>query len=564
MKTISIFNLLFFISLSLVAQKKMTGKVFDEDTKAQLAFASVYLISSKVGTVTNEAGEFSLEMRYSNDTLVIRYLGYYEIIKVVNNEIENMQLGLSPKINNIEGVRIVGNNDRLIEYILKASKNQRLNRNQSSVISKSYASINTYNDSVGIIESYEAFYSSKLNSIKIDNNELKNGIVRKHKNSVRNFYSIGIFETEIPRLNLFYGQMEYANDNLVRISQNGMTRQKSTLIESSIISPTQLHSSKEISKIFTISVVLETNNMIKLKYFKKTDNYNYGFITINKKAEQLKEINVSQKNHKKTISSIVDQSVVRNQYTNTKIIYNEKLQYNIPLYVSLELLFDYITNKTQISKVRINASQFFYRPEYQFTDCYPYLNSLTNYEQISLKPIQDSLWLKEIPFVKTKSDLAMYSNLETTNFSSVFYTDYKIIDDRWNLDWNEMNKTILFGKRKYNISTFVLCDVYYSENGYSIKTKPVFDYKNSFYALPPIPTLPKKSLEDSLVYDIIIATTLASNKLKYKLESIDKLNNRIVKKEFKKTEKELKLSKEMIYKKWWQKYKVEYQNFMIE
>jgi len=562
MKAIFIINLVLFINLSLLAQGNISGKVFDKNSKANLAYASIYLINSKVGTVANDAGQFSLEMRYSSDTLVIRYLGYHEVVMVINNETENLQFGLSPKVNTIKGVNIVGNNDRLIQYILNASKNQRSNRNQSSVISKSFASINTYSDSVGIIETYEAFYSSKLNSIKIVDNVLKNGIVRNDKNSKQNFYSIGIFNTEIPRLNLFYGQMEYANDNIVRISQSGMSQQSGTIINSSIISPTQLHSIKEISKRFTVLAVLETNNMIKLKYIKKTDNDIYGFITVNKNTEQIKEISVSQKNHKKTISSIVNQSVVRNQYTNTIIIYNEKSQYNLPLFVSVVISFDYITNKTQTKKIVLNASQFFYGLEKQFSDCYPPLYSLTNYEQISLKPIQDSLWKNEIPFVKTKSNLAMYNKLEATNFSNNFYTYYKIIDDSWELDWDEVSKNVLFGKRKYNISTFVLCDVYYSENGYSIKTEPVFDYKNSFYALPPIPTLVEKSLEDSLVYDIIIATTAASNKLKHKLESLDKLNARIVKKEHKRTKKELRKAKEIIYREWGLVYKTEFQNFM--
>lgn len=64
-----------FASLSLLAQSKASGEVFDERGEP-VPFANVIFEGSTIGTITNENGRFYLESDNTYDTLVISFLGF--------------------------------------------------------------------------------------------------------------------------------------------------------------------------------------------------------------------------------------------------------------------------------------------------------------------------------------------------------------------------------------------------------------------------------------------------------------------------------------------------------
>lgn len=70
--------MLMLATLSLAAQERLTGLVYDADTRAPLRGAEVYLDSLRVGTVTDEDGYFELRLPAlpPGDTLVVSYIGY--------------------------------------------------------------------------------------------------------------------------------------------------------------------------------------------------------------------------------------------------------------------------------------------------------------------------------------------------------------------------------------------------------------------------------------------------------------------------------------------------------
>lgn len=98
----------------LPAQRIITGKVIDGNTKQALPSASVFLANTSVGTSVNKAGEFKLEItgtgRYN---LVVALIGYETYAREVNllEDIAGLLIELKPRVSELEEV-VVGNFDK--------------------------------------------------------------------------------------------------------------------------------------------------------------------------------------------------------------------------------------------------------------------------------------------------------------------------------------------------------------------------------------------------------------------------------------------------------------------
>jgi len=68
--------LLMFLSLGAYAQKQVTGKVTSGTDNAPLGYATVAVKGTKVATLTNADGTFSLTTPAGKNTLVISSVGY--------------------------------------------------------------------------------------------------------------------------------------------------------------------------------------------------------------------------------------------------------------------------------------------------------------------------------------------------------------------------------------------------------------------------------------------------------------------------------------------------------
>ncbi len=80
----------FFGIVSLLAQTKVSGHVFDENNDP-VSFANVIFKGSSIGTITNENGRFYLESDETWDTLVVSFVGYetleFKLDKKVNYDL---------------------------------------------------------------------------------------------------------------------------------------------------------------------------------------------------------------------------------------------------------------------------------------------------------------------------------------------------------------------------------------------------------------------------------------------------------------------------------------------
>ena len=86
--------LLFVGSYQLAAQDRLltiTGKLLDAKNTKPLAFASIYLKDTAIGTVSNIEGSFVFHVpaEFAKDTIIISLLGYTSIRKAVTDFAED-------------------------------------------------------------------------------------------------------------------------------------------------------------------------------------------------------------------------------------------------------------------------------------------------------------------------------------------------------------------------------------------------------------------------------------------------------------------------------------------
>lgn len=106
-----IYILLILVSLcnSLPGQV-LTGKVFDHETNEPLPFVNVVLFQTSDslyidGTITDEKGNFTLQISDDNYFIKVSYVGYQP--KLLNiSDLENVTIRLDPNINSLSEVTI--------------------------------------------------------------------------------------------------------------------------------------------------------------------------------------------------------------------------------------------------------------------------------------------------------------------------------------------------------------------------------------------------------------------------------------------------------------------------
>jgi hypothetical protein len=73
-------------SFFIYSQTQLKGKLFDKETNLALIYADVYILDTSIGIITNEDGEFSLNIpkKYESNTLVLSSLGYNKLKFPIN------------------------------------------------------------------------------------------------------------------------------------------------------------------------------------------------------------------------------------------------------------------------------------------------------------------------------------------------------------------------------------------------------------------------------------------------------------------------------------------------
>ncbi|MDW5287401.1 DUF5686 family protein [Formosa sp. PL04] len=124
--------LFIFGCISVIAQTKVSGYVFDENNEP-IAYANVIFKGSSQGTITNEDGKFYMESDSDWETLTISFIGYLTIDSPLSKKINyNLQVVLEEETAQLDQVVIVAGkqpkkNNPAIDILRKIWEHKRKN-----------------------------------------------------------------------------------------------------------------------------------------------------------------------------------------------------------------------------------------------------------------------------------------------------------------------------------------------------------------------------------------------------------------------------------------------------
>lgn len=108
-----------------VFPQTITGVVADKNTQQPIAYANIGVIGKRVGTVSNENGQFNLPLSSAlkNDTLKISYIGYKSFSSSIQTQLSTSKdtIFLSKTIINLQEVVVKAKNWKLKTFGISAS-----------------------------------------------------------------------------------------------------------------------------------------------------------------------------------------------------------------------------------------------------------------------------------------------------------------------------------------------------------------------------------------------------------------------------------------------------------
>lgn len=203
---IRLFTILFFVSISYSQAQTIKGKVTDAFTNEKIVGASVKMLNTDKGTVTDSEGAFSLE---GKGVIVVSFVGYKTYQGKASGDFLNVEL--LPDIQDLQTVEIVGraakdyNSDYSFSATKIAIKNKELPQAMSTVTKELIADRGAFQlaDAVKIASgvSPSSFYN-QYNIRGISQNEegqIINGM------RTRQFYFLQPLTTNIERVEVLKG-----------------------------------------------------------------------------------------------------------------------------------------------------------------------------------------------------------------------------------------------------------------------------------------------------------------------------------------------------------------------
>ena len=120
--------LLFFLSYGQENIITVKGKLLDSETQQPIAFASIYLKGTPIGTTSNIEGDFIFHIPLKNreGVVVISAMGYTSIEKNPNSFSKDASIRLDPAINELDEVLLSASKDKVLtakEIVRRAYQN---------------------------------------------------------------------------------------------------------------------------------------------------------------------------------------------------------------------------------------------------------------------------------------------------------------------------------------------------------------------------------------------------------------------------------------------------------
>jgi len=450
--------IIFTFSINIFAQQTIKGKLIDKKTKEVLPYASLWIVGTNNGTITNSEGKFILGSKTKFSEIGVQFLGYNSQIIKINSTEKDIIIKLSKKDILINSVTIIGRkNEDIANIILKIVKNSNKYTN-ANIQSKAISRIFSIKNNTTPIELKEALYSANTNISEVRKLQIKSGRIGVNSKS-DNYYSIDISNNFICQLYFF----KKNTDDIYNME-----------------TPLIYRSAKKISNIFKLEYtdVDDSTAVINFKsllttgkiYFNKLNFDIYKLIFskeyINKQV--FKSININ----KKIVNTKMYFNINYHKINNKTLAINH-LSFNSILYFKT-------VGTNNIDSVKTNyLIQFF---DYFNAYNIPYYGidrNFNDYEGVELTGFKQKLWQNNFA-QRTKKESDFFNNYFNNNKKQITAFKYYTIQEITNnmqVKWSFMPKSISL---KNKFKTFISCD-FYNINGKNYFTViPFLDYVNSY------------------------------------------------------------------------------------
>ncbi len=541
-------KILFYLLITIFSIQNLcaqvSGIIINAETKQPLAYASVYLSETKIGTLTNTEGDFQLTLKGNSDKLIIRYIGFEEKQITITKD-TNILIELKPSFYKLSAVNVVNlSNKRLIEIIRKSIDNQTFNYN--SIICKSFARINTYQDDTLLREDFEAFFNTTVNTFNIEKNSFKNGLLLDDKSlDVKLFKTVDLFSTIIPNMEV-YSPIKISGSDIIATLAT-----KNEDLKTIINSPINTHFASELKDGFILNAEIISDKYLKIIYSGKIDTASNGYIIIDKNANIISKIYNSYF-YRNNIPIVTDNPnyEIKNLLLTTVVLFRNDSVNNYPRLITMDFKFDYVHKKSQkIEKITIYAKQMLYDHNSQFSDPLPkYLEVYNDYQLLSIVPIMPKLWQTESTILKTNDESEKAANMLNTKYNISYLSAWK---KDWQFKWYvaakyKPKKADKLKIRKAHIikpDVFILLNYNNTNGKYEVTTAAVFDYKKS-YLPPELRTEGVKVIIEKYFNNI----NKISESLKQNISKESDITEKLILKHYKNSEKEIKKARKVFLK----------------
>ena len=415
--------------VDLIGQLEIQGIIRDQDNKENLIYAHIYNLSQEKGTISNELGEFSINIK-RHDTLRFSYLGYNDLLIAGKDFPESGIVELKIETKLINAITVVADDSYLYNYISNCQK--LIIKDKSKVLSKAYLNSISYDNDVPI-EFIESFHNVRVEQSSLNGIKFKNGksvLAPNHQGNY--FYNLNITQA-LSKYSVLNGHILFPY-NPLEFSKN------------------------KLRKKYQLSLENQTDQLIVISFAPRKNESKYftGKIWIDKQDNALLAIELHSNGQDQKLFQGVGQSRIRNINYTIKFSFQKKDKNTVLSFIKLnydakvETMNSFERKDEAIETLDITSQSIIHLFDHNAPFILPFFKTpagISDYRLFTIPPQNDTIWkeLQKLNQVKlTKKALAVRKDIQRRGelFKDNLFLNEMIFEQNY-LRWAEKQRITL-------------------------------------------------------------------------------------------------------------------------